>query len=128
VRLALPPPLGARILSEAQAARPREACGLIEGLCRGDLLIASALHLCSNRAVGEGRFAIDPQEQIALVKRLRGGETSLIGCWHSHPGGKAAPSARDIACGGPEGFVWLIAAEAALAAFICPDFRFVELI
>lgn len=55
------------------------------------------------------RFLIDPQFQIGLLRRLRSTERSVIGCFHSHPGGSAEPSVTDIAAAIEPDFVWLIA-------------------
>ncbi|HEY0300722.1 MAG TPA: Mov34/MPN/PAD-1 family protein, partial [Rhizomicrobium sp.] len=40
----------------------------------------------------------------------------IVGCYHSHPDGRAAPSPRDRAGAAEAGFVWLIAVPAAAAA------------
>ena len=42
----------------------------------------------------------------------------MIGCYHSHPGGTATPSAADLAGAGENGFLWLIATPQALAGFV----------
>jgi desampylase len=104
--LHLPEGLRAEIAAAARAAYPRECCGLIEGARAGDDLHARALHPMRNIAPEADSFAIDPAEHIALQRRLRGSGHAVIGCYHSHPHGRAEPSIRD---GGAD-FVWLIAA------------------
>ena len=54
----------------------------------------------------------------------------MIGCYHSHPNGKAAPSQTDRAGAAEDGFVWLIqpltaaaAGEARAFVFEGGDFR-----
>lgn len=54
-------------------------------------------------------FLIDPQPQIDLLRRLRGAEHAVIGCFHSHPGGRAEPSTTDLERAVDDGFIWLIA-------------------
>ena len=113
----------AKIEREARAALPRECCGLIEGRVDGDALHVIALHATRNVAEREDRFEIDPKEQFALLRRLRGTETGIVGCYHSHPNGRQDASAQDHVGGGEVGYVWLILAlvggQSVLAAFVC---------
>ena len=117
----------AQIEREARAALPNESCGLIEGTLDGNGLRVTQLHPTRNIATREDRFEIDPQEQFALIRRLRGSETGIVGCYHSHPNGKADASAHDHAGGGEKGYVWLILAlsgeATSLAAFACEGDR-----
>lgn len=129
--LVLPPGLRAQIAAEAQAALPNECCGLIEGIREGGKVRATALHptanLASDPAAG---FEIDPAVHLRLRCRLRGTGQEIIGCYHSHPNGRALPSERDRAAGCEAGFVWIIAAvagEATLAAYEGPSFSPVAL-
>ena len=112
---------------EARAAYPRECCGLIEGTIEGDVLRVSQLHATRNIAEREDRFEIDPKEQFALIRRLRGSEMGIVGCYHSHPDGKPDASAHDQVGGGERGYVWLILAlaggESTLGAFVCEGDR-----
>lgn len=113
----------ARIAAEAGAAFPRECCGLIEGIYEGEIARVLALHPTANYCPDPGRFEIDPAAHLRLLRTLRGTGRDIIGCYHSHPGGRAEPSRRDGADMRGEGFVWVIAALAgpdtpvAFAAF-----------
>lgn len=109
--LALGADLRAQIAREAKAAFPRECCGLIEGAREGNRIVATALHPTRNIAADADRFEIDPATHIALLKKLRGSARKIVGCYHSHPEGRAEPSARDAEAAAEEGFVWLIQAE-----------------
>jgi proteasome lid subunit RPN8/RPN11 len=121
MKLALPEGLRARIVAEARAAAPRECCGLVLGHRRSDAAAATALHPARNLAQTMDRFAIDPADQFSAQRAARAARVSVIGCYHSHPGGAARPSAADLAGAGEEGFLWLIATpEGALAAFVYP--------
>ncbi|HTQ12750.1 MAG TPA: M67 family metallopeptidase [Rhizomicrobium sp.] len=105
-RLGLSAGLRDALAREARAAWPRECCGLIEGVREGEGWRALALHPTANIAGAPERFEIDPAAHVRLLRALRGTGRDVIGCYHSHPDGVAAPSARD---GGVD-FIWLIAA------------------
>jgi proteasome lid subunit RPN8/RPN11 len=117
-RLSLPEALRDRIVRAARAASPRECCGLIEGVRDGDVARVMALHPARNLAPGADRFEIDPQDQFDAIRAARAKGRAIIGCYHSHPGGKPQPSATDLAGAGEEDFLWLIEADGALAAFV----------
>jgi desampylase len=125
-RLILPASLRARLLAEARAALPQECCGLLEGVRDGDALTVIALHPAANLSPEpETGFEIDPAAHFALQRALRGTERAVVGCYHSHPNGRAEPSPRDRAGGCEDGWVWLIIATGVidrLAAYKAPDF------
>jgi proteasome lid subunit RPN8/RPN11 len=106
----LPEKLREQIAAEAHAAFPNECCGLIEGTCDGDSAQISAIHPTRNLAEAPDRFEIDPAEQIRLMRALRGTAREIIGCYHSHPNGRAEPSKRDLQNAADKNFLWLIAA------------------
>ena len=114
----LPAVLAEQIRREALAAHPGECCGLIEGQRDGDVFRAAALHAARNLAQAAHRFEIDPKDHLAASKVARANGRELIGCYHSHPAGRAQPSAHDLAGAGEEDFLWLIAAGEELAAFV----------
>ena len=94
---------------EALAAFPAECCGLIEGV-PGELTV-TALHPAQNQAEDTScRFAIDPALQFSLLRKLKGSRRAIIGCYHSHPNGRAEPSPRDAAGASEEGFLWIVIA------------------
>ena len=98
------------MLLAASRAYPNECCGLIEGADAADGWRALAVHESPNIADDpRRRFLIDPQAQFDLMRRLRGADTRIIGCFHSHPDGEAAPSATDRAEAYESGFLYLIA-------------------
>jgi proteasome lid subunit RPN8/RPN11 len=123
--LVLAEDLRARIAHEASEAFPRECCGLIEGRRDGTHAIATALHATRNIAADNDRFEIDPAQHIALLRKLRGTDRAIIGCYHSHPNGRAEPSAHDRAAASETGFIWLIQA-ADLCGFIWTGVDFSE--
>ena len=142
---------------EAKAAFPRECCGLIEGVRTLSLRVyaetsagqqilpvprspgeggskagITALHPTSNLASEPDRFEIDPATHIGLLRNLRGTNRAIIGCYHSHPSGRAEPSPGDIAGAGEVDFLWLITAlkgatdRPYLACFVWTGSEFVK--
>lgn len=96
-----------QIASDAAASRHAEICGLLFG--DGDLIVSA--QACANVAPDPSRsFEVDPGRLIAAHKAMRNGGPRVIGCYHSHPFGPSAPSARDAAAAGPDGWFWAIAA------------------
>lgn len=116
--------IAAAIHAQAAAAAPRECCGLLEGAHDGQVFCVTALHPARNLAEGEGRFEIDPADHFAARRTARARGRGIIGCYHSHPGGQAAASVHDLAGAGEDGFLWLIAADGVLAAFVYRGGRF----
>jgi proteasome lid subunit RPN8/RPN11 len=124
-KIVLPHALRDRLLEEGRLAFPRECCGLIEGVVEQRNAHATAIHPARNLATDADRFEIDPIDQIRLLRDLRGTGREIIGCYHSHPNGRAEPSQRDRDGAFGEGFLWLIVAlaqgeeglNATLAAF-----------
>lgn len=125
VTVELAPGIAAAIHDAAKAAAPRECCGLLEGRQVGGRWQVTALHPARNLAQGVDRFDIDPADQFAAARAARGRGAAIIGCYHSHPGGRAHPSEHDLAGAGEENFLWLIAADDVLGAFVyrCGVFR-----
>jgi proteasome lid subunit RPN8/RPN11 len=111
----------AQIEREAHDAFPRECCGLLEGAPDGDTIRVTALHTARNLSSDSDRFEIDPADHFAAIRAARANGRAIVGCYHSHPNGRAEPSARDSDAAWEEGFVWLIAAVTknalALSAF-----------
>jgi proteasome lid subunit RPN8/RPN11 len=117
----LPPALADAILAEARAAHPRECCGLLEGRRQGDAVIVHALHPARNLSAAVDRFEMDPRDQFAAQRHARANGRMVVGCYHSHPGGMAAPSAADRAGGGEQDFVWAIAGTDGLKIYVYAD-------
>jgi proteasome lid subunit RPN8/RPN11 len=95
---------------EALRAFARECCGLIEGTIDGGVARVTALHPMPNVADEHDRFEIDPAAHIALLRNLRDCGHAIIGCYHSHPNGRAEPSERDRESAVEPDFLWLICA------------------
>lgn len=101
----------AAILAHAASAAPEEACGLLLGA--GDYI--DEARPAANVAPDRRRhFEIDPQALIDVWRAERAGGAKLIGYYHSHPGGVAAPSATDREMAPGDGKVWAIVGEGKL--------------
>jgi proteasome lid subunit RPN8/RPN11 len=101
----------ADIIAAARTSFPRECCGLLEGIAHDDGWRLTAVHESRNIAEQpEQHFLIEPQMHIDLLRRLRGTERTVIGCFHSHPRGRAEPSSTDLLSAVEQDFLWLIAA------------------
>ena len=116
--IALPTALRAGILAAARAAYPAECCGLLEGTRDGGATRILALHPVRNLSDDPDRFDIGPADHIAAQKAARANGHIIVGCYHSHPHGRAEPSTIDLAGAGEDNFLWLIAAGDVLNAFV----------
>lgn len=98
----------AALRAAARAAHPCEACGILlgEGRRITEARLARNVHPAPHT-----HFEIDPQ---ALIDAHRAARTQdapqVLGYFHSHPQGPAAPSATDRACAARDGRVWAIVA------------------
>jgi proteasome lid subunit RPN8/RPN11 len=103
--------LSTQALTSAQAhaadAHPVEACGLLLGREGAAEQALPCRNVAADPAV---RFEIDPATLLAAHRGARAGGPAVIGCYHSHPSGSAAPSPRDASDAAPDGGVWLILA------------------
>jgi desampylase len=97
----------ATLLEEATRAHPRECCGLLLG--KGNR-VALAQPAANVHPDPESHFEIDPKALIAAHRAARGGGLELLGYYHSHPGGRAEPSAADQAAASGDGRIWAIVA------------------
>ena len=92
------------LLALARAAPEREICGLLFGEVGRIDTAAAATNVAEDPTTG---FEIDPATLIAAHRRARAGGPAIVGCFHSHPNGRAEPSPRDAAAAIPGDF-WLI--------------------
>lgn len=101
----------ARIEDAARRALPREACGFLIGH-DGDRPIITRIAASPNLAPPDrqDRFETDPRLHLRLQRDLRESADDILGIYHSHPGGRAAPSAVDRAQAVYPGWIWLITA------------------
>lgn len=90
--LTISPEVLARIVAHARREAPLEACGYLAAtggvICRHYEL--------TNIDQAPDHYGMDPAEQFAAVREMRGEGLTLAGVYHSHPCTPARPSAEDI--------------------------------
>ncbi len=111
--LILPAPLHDAMRHAALASPDQEVCGLLLGKGLRVSTILPASNIAADPAT---RFEIDPNVLITAYKAARAGGPAIIGCYHSHPNGRASPSPRDAEAAEP-GSVWVIIAGDTLTAW-----------
>lgn len=95
----------------SEAAWPAEACGLIVGRGKGQLVRVTRVVPAANLLAGTGdRFELDPAARLALEKELReaGGKDRIVAHYHSHTDGTADPSGIDRAHAYEPDLAWVI--------------------
>ncbi|MBY0511526.1 MAG: M67 family metallopeptidase [Rhodospirillaceae bacterium] len=114
-QLQLSPRHRAAIQDAAAAAYPNECCGLLVG--EGDEVVTVTEVVPTANTADDPRraFAIDPQEQFNLLRATRGplenGKSRrVVGHYHSHPDGSAAPSRHDLAMAYDPEALWVVVA------------------
>jgi proteasome lid subunit RPN8/RPN11 len=101
----------AAMRAHAAAALPHEACGILLGAAfAGGGRITEARAAANVHPSPHTHFDIAPQALIAAHRAARGGGLAVIGYYHSHPRGPAAPSATDRASANRDAAVWAIIA------------------
>ncbi len=108
------------LLALAEAAAPRECCGLLFGR---DGQVEELLSADNIAATPMTHFELDPAVLIAAEKRARAGETELLGYFHSHPSGNSQPSPTDAEMAAGDGRYWLIIAEQRISAWIAQELK-----
>lgn len=102
------------IADEAARSAQHEICGLLFGT---DRRIAARLSCTNVAAQPRLAFEIDPTQLLAAHRAERAGGPHIVGCYHSHPGGIATPSARDADAAVPDGRIWLIVAGGRIGCY-----------
>lgn len=99
------------MLAEADKAAPLEACGLLLGTRTAEGWRVERIVPTANVHAHPTRFfEIDPATLIAAHRAARSGGAQVLGCYHSHPSGRAWPSAADAAAAAGDRSVWAIIA------------------
>lgn len=110
----VPLPLLNSLIALAASSPDQEVCGLLFG--EEDRLDSATTvnNVADNPACA---FEIDPAVLIAAHRAMREGGPSLMGTFHSHPNGSAAPSKVDAENAAPDGQIWLIIAAQKVTAW-----------
>lgn len=84
------------MVDHAIEGAPEEVCGVLGGQFGDRESTVETVERASNVASDpEREYAIAPEEQLQLMDRLGERGHEVIGFYHSHPGGPAAPSGTD---------------------------------
>lgn len=105
------------IRAAAAASPEREVCGLLLGAGRRVVEVRACRNIADDPTTA---FEIDPQALIDAHKAARAGGPTVIGHYHSHPTGRAEPSARDAAAA-HGGEVWVIVGGGEVTAWLALD-------
>lgn len=84
-----------KIIEYATEHLPNEACGLIAGKLDGEDKRIEKVYFLTNIDASNEHFSLDPKEQLAAIKDMRGLGYVLLGNWHSHPETPSRPSEED---------------------------------
>lgn len=104
----------ARLQAHAAASVDAEVCGLLLGAGNE---VADILPTANVAALPATHFEIDPAALIGAHRAAREGGLQVIGCYHSHPNGRAEPSPDDAAQSAPDGQFWIIVAQGAASCW-----------
>lgn len=82
-----------QILGQALRTPEQEICGLIGARDGTPRTVYPVANVATER---DHLFAMDPQQQIDAMRRMREGGEELFAVYHSHPHAPAVPSATDL--------------------------------
>jgi proteasome lid subunit RPN8/RPN11 len=124
--LILTPTQHQAIITATRDTYPQECCGMIVGHRQQDGWIVDRIVPSDNLSPKPLKtFEVDMRLRLALQRQLRGSGKSVIGHYHSHPGGTPTPSATDLESAWEDEMVWVIVGGTAgkedLAAFVYSD-------
>lgn len=96
-----------RMLKDAQARKPEEACGLLVGREEGDRVKVEEVVPMSNLSKSPERFSIDPEEMYVVLQEAEDKGMTVVGSYHSHPSDHL-PSCLDAKYMQHTSYVWMI--------------------
>jgi proteasome lid subunit RPN8/RPN11 len=92
LKLEIPTNIFERMVAQAKALAPIEACGILAGKDNK----AERLFEMTNADNRSDHFMMEPKEQFTVVKNIRSADLEMLAIYHSHPETPARPSAEDI--------------------------------
>ena len=92
MKLEIPTNIFERMVAQAKALAPIEACGILAGKDNK----AEKLFEMTNADNRSDHFMMEPKEQFTVVKNIRSADLEMLAIYHSHPETPARPSAEDI--------------------------------
>ncbi|QZP38884.1 desampylase [Halobaculum magnesiiphilum] len=129
-RLLLPADVRDTLHERRVAGAPAEVCGILLGDRAGDAdaereeqdagtadRVAEAVPVDNVAADPERRYELDPAETVAVIEDAEARDRDVVGFYHSHPRGPAAPSDTDRDRATWTGYVYAIVAPEAVVAY-----------
>lgn len=107
------------IIAHAREGFPLEVCGILGGR---DGEVRNIYRMTNTDASNE-HFMMDPREQFAVVKDLRGQGLEMLVIYHSHPETPARPSEEDIRLALTPGVSYAIVSMQDQASPVLRSFR-----
>jgi proteasome lid subunit RPN8/RPN11 len=92
----LPEHLREAMVTAARAALPREWVAVLGGIVAHDSVRVQAVAPLADADTDRDHFAVEAAPFAAAEAQLRAAGHAFVGFAHSHPGGSAAPSHRDV--------------------------------
>lgn len=80
------------MVAHAKTVAPEEACGILAGR---DSQVET-IHPMTNVDHSREHFMMKPEEQFAVVRKIREAGHEMLAIYHSHPASPARPSPEDI--------------------------------
>lgn len=99
------------IVAHARADTPQEVCGILAGEFDDEASVSIESHRTVNTASdSQTEYAIDPEEQFAVMGTIERENHDVVGFYHSHPQGPPAPSPTDQKRATWDGYSYVIVA------------------
>lgn len=96
--------MAAAIVEYSRLCFPAEACGLVAGDEHGLRMV----YCLTNADDSPSSYTIDPAEHFGALRHAERNGWELVGAFHSHPHGPAAPSATDLARAAEPDWLWIV--------------------
>ncbi len=110
-------PAAIRLLVALAAASRDELCGVLLGR-RGPPIVEQLIEGRNVDRTPRRRYLLDAATLLRADAHARASGLTIVGFYHSHPGGPAIPSLADRGAMWP-GYVYLIAAVSGPAPYAC---------
>lgn len=112
------------IVQSARTSEPAECCGALIGSSDfvSDWQIYRIVELTNRSEATATEYLITSDDVRFAQRKARGWSLDVVGFYHSHPNGAAAPSATDLERAWP-GYVYLIVAAGSVTAWTLDEQR-----
>jgi proteasome lid subunit RPN8/RPN11 len=96
------------LVSHARRGRPEEVCGILVGESGDPAFVTDTVLTENVAAESRTRYAIDPEEQLAVMEQIEAEGADVAGFYHSHPAGPDSPSETDAAEATWDGYPYVV--------------------